>query len=242
MWLFFRAAITYPESRRQFEVAVVWLPLGVEDVHQIVRTNGQVERIEVDLAAHLRMHSPKIDDQLVVNEHPHIVIAHEPEHLTDAAVCKLDVDLARKQVVVAAKRSAREDFVEQLAIERVVRRVRVGRDECPRIILQRQVTVQTPVDTWYVGKPLPQLITIGKHHRGAVAGRRLAAGAPIAAKRRVHHSSGCMPLEHIAVHVLVIAIEIAVNDGHDDVRCDSLDARGRRRRGRWWRGGRWRGG
>lgn len=127
----------------------------MKDVHQIVRANRQVEGVEVDLTTHLRMHAAQIDDQLVVDEHPHVVIAHEAEHLADATVCKLDVYLAREQVVVATEACAREDLVHELTVEWVVRRVCVRRDECLRIILQCEIAIEAHVDTRYVGEPLP---------------------------------------------------------------------------------------
>jgi len=136
----------------------------VEDSHRIVLAHSQPKRVQVHRSRHFRVHTPEVDDELVVDEHPHVIIAGEFKLLT-ATVCEAQVDLTREEEVVHARAIVRSHLVEALSVEREVLRVRVRRDVRRRVIVEREVLLDADVDARYVLEPLRHRAAIVKHAR-----------------------------------------------------------------------------
>ena len=150
----------------------------MEDGHRIVLAHSQTKRVKVHRASHFGVHTAEIDDELVVDEHPHVVVAAELEELA-ATIREAQVDLTREEKVVHARAIVRSHLVEALSVEREVLRVRVRRDVRRRVIVEREVLLDADVDARYVLEPLRHCAAIVEHarvHRLPVR-QRLARGA-----------------------------------------------------------------
>ena len=91
----------------------------MEDGHRIVLAHGQPKRVQVHRSRHFRVHTAEVDDELVVDEQPHVVVTAEFELLA-AMVREFEVDLAREEEVVHARSIVRSHLVEALSVEREV--------------------------------------------------------------------------------------------------------------------------
>jgi len=92
----------------------------MEDIQRMQLTNGQIERVEVHCATHLRMHTAEVEDKLTVDEDPHVVIALEAEYPAAVDVAEDGVVLRGEQVVVRRLESRVNDLVEAAAVHREV--------------------------------------------------------------------------------------------------------------------------
>jgi len=96
------------------------LAFSVEDVERVLCPKRESERIEVNCATHLRMHTAEVEDKLTVDEDPHVVIALEAEYPAAVDVAEDGVVLRGEQVVVRRLESRVNDLVEAAAVHREV--------------------------------------------------------------------------------------------------------------------------
>lgn len=87
------------DGRVDAEVRLGGVPFGVEDVQQIDLADGEAEVVELDACGGVAVYTADVDRQLLVDEHPDVVITREREGLA-AAVLKAGVDLGREVEVV----------------------------------------------------------------------------------------------------------------------------------------------
>ena len=73
------------------------MALGVEDVEGIVDTHGEAKVVKVDVAGAVAVDSTDINDELLVDEHPDIIVTRESERFA-AHVGEYGVDLGREVV------------------------------------------------------------------------------------------------------------------------------------------------
>ena len=81
------------------EVRLGGVALGVEDVEVVRDALDEAEGVEVDRTAGHAVDAAEVDDEVAVDEDPHVVVALEGEGLA-AVVDELGVDLGREVVDV----------------------------------------------------------------------------------------------------------------------------------------------
>ena len=88
-------------------------PLGLEEIDRIPTAVGQPElrrlrSVERYAPARRRMHAPEIDDELVVDERPHVVVAREAEDCRGSAgqVGEGVMHLAGEREIMVSRRAA----------------------------------------------------------------------------------------------------------------------------------------
>ncbi len=89
------------DGRVDAKVRLDGVALGVEDIERIDLTGVEAEVVELDAHAGVPVYAADVDRQLLVDEHPDVVVTREREGLT-AAVLEAGVDLGREVEVVYA--------------------------------------------------------------------------------------------------------------------------------------------
>ena len=121
----YRSTVGQSERRVDAEVRLRCVAFGVEHVKRVGLPDGQPQLGNVNRARFLRVAPTEVDDQLFIDEDPHVVIAHEREFF-GALVYKRRVNFGgeAKIVVGAPSRQILRLIAEPSVVEREVRGIR----------------------------------------------------------------------------------------------------------------------
>jgi len=234
------------KRRLQLEIRIERIALRVEHVDRIKIANCQPERVQINRRTNLVVHAAEVDDELTVDEDPHVVVAEEAERLA-SRVREVDVVLGREEEVVQLAVGVWRQLIESVAVHREVCAALESVDwrALSLVVLERDVGLVAHVDARHVSEPLRKQAAVVEHaradrltHRQCLAARAAVAkaahthGLAVGAESRRDHARCGNCRVHVAEEVRVVGIEVAVHDLHDGVHVLLLAARWRRRRPR----------
>jgi hypothetical protein len=88
------------DARRYLQIAAGCVPLREKEIEVIRIAGCECERIKIDVAVDFAMNAAKVHRQLLIDEHPNVIVPREAKVLS-RLVCKRRVDLIRERVIMA---------------------------------------------------------------------------------------------------------------------------------------------